>query len=162
MSSPSRVITATDASSSSDRAVVTGTGPDARDLAASPCLRVTSGEGGTVDGHAHLDRLARPFARQRHERVGCVGGTGLAPTGPARVAEDPIRVRLPRRAEPGAGVGRQASLDAIRAIRIGPLVRAAVHMQPARPRFVVHLGAGPHLATAIAQALHARRASGLE
>ena len=89
MSSPSRTITATDASSSSARAVVTGTGPTRSISQRSPCLVWPRASAGTVDGARDLDRLAWTLARQRDERVGGVGGVRLAR--PARRASRKIR-----------------------------------------------------------------------
>src|SRR5829696_8242206 len=48
-----------------------------------------------------LDGLARTLARQCHERVGGIGSARLTPAGAACVAEDPIDMCFPRRAEPG-------------------------------------------------------------
>jgi hypothetical protein len=159
MSSPSRVITVTDASSSSARAVRTGTGPTPRDLAPFARLDVAPRERGAVDHRPDLDGLARPFAGQPNERVGGVGGTGLAASGAAGVLEDPLEVPPPGGTEARTGVRGQARLEAIGTVRIGPLVRPTFDMKAPRPPGVVCLRAGAHLAAAVAQALHARAAA---
>src|SRR5215211_2126517 len=144
-SSPSRTRTATEASSSIARAVVTGTGPTRSISQRSPRLTCPRES-------AALSTVTRTST----------GLHGPSLAGATRVAEDPVDVGVPGRAEPSAGVGRQARLEAVRAVGIRPLVRTAIHIQPARPRLVVGFGAGAHLPTSIAQPLHTRRAGGLE
>jgi hypothetical protein len=115
-----------------------------------------------VDGHPHLDRLAGPFGGQRNQRVGGVGGAGLVPPGPARVAKDAVDVGFPRRVEPGAGIGRHARVDAVAAVGIGPLVGPPLHVEAPRPGPVVLFGAGTHQAGLVTKPLHTRGAGGLE
>jgi hypothetical protein len=154
MSSPSRIITATDASSSNARGVVTGTRTDARDLAPFAGLDVPARERGALDNGTDLDRLARALTSVRDQRVGCVGGVRLTPTGPACVSKDAVGVRLPCRAETSTGVRRQAGFEAVRAIGIGPLVCSSSDVQPTRPRGVVGLRTGAYHAAPVAQTLH--------
>jgi hypothetical protein len=156
MSSPSRTITATDASSRSGSGRRDRHGPDAVDLTSLSGGGVASSQRRAVDRDAHLHRLARAFTCQRYKRVGRVGGAGFAPSGATRLAEDSVDVRLPRRAEPRPGVRRQSGLDAVRAVGISPLMRFALDVQPPRPGSVVGLGSGAHLPAPIAQSLHAR------
>ncbi len=162
MSSPSRIITATDASSSSARTVVTGTGPTPAISHRSPGSDVPTREGGSVDDRADLHGFAWPFAGQRNERVGGVGGPGLAASGPAGVLEDPLEVPPPSRTETRTGIRREACFQAIGAVRIGPLVRSPLDVQTPRPRGVICLRTRAHLAAAVAQALHAGPGCGLQ
>jgi hypothetical protein len=120
---------------------------------------VASCECGAVDGHTHLDRLAGTFARQRDQRVSRVGGPRLTTPCSPGLAEHPVGVRLPCRAEPRAGIRCQTGFDSVCAVRVGPLVRTAVDVQPPCPCPVVALGAGAHFPAPIAQALHTRRTS---
>jgi hypothetical protein len=156
ISSPSRTISATDASSSSARAVGHGRRTHPLDLTAFAGLGVPAGEGGAVDRHLDLDRLARTFTRQCNESVCGIGRSRLAPPGAPSFAEDPVEVPFPRRAEPRTGVGGQARFEAIHPIGIGPLTRPSLDVQAARPRLVVFLRAGADLPTPVAQALDAR------
>ena len=136
--------------------MLTGTGPTRSISQRSPFSVHPRGQRGAVDGDPDLDRLAGPFTRESHQGIRRVGGARLAAPGTTGVAEDPVRVRLPGRAEPSAGVGRQACVEAVRPVGIGPLVRLALDMQPASPCPIIGLGAGAHLPAPIPQPLHAR------
>jgi hypothetical protein len=118
---------------------------DARDLAPFAGLDVASRERGGIDDGADLDGLARPFAGQRNECVGRVCAARLTPPGPASVLEDPLEMPVPGRAEPRAGVGGEA----VGAIGICPLVRAALDVQATGPRSVVGLRTGAHRAAPV-------------
>jgi hypothetical protein len=65
------------------------------------------------------------------------------------------RVGVPGRVDPGAGVGGEANVGAPGAVSFLPAVGATPAVEPTGPRLVVGLGAGAHLAAAVAQALDA-------
>src|ERR671910_768730 len=135
-------MTATAASSSSARAVVTGTGPTAAISQRSPgfvCPRAS----------AALSTVTRTSTGLHgpsvaHQRVGGVGGPGLVTPRAPGVAEDPVDVGLPRRVEPRPGIRRHPGVEAGGAAGTRPLVGPPLHMQAPRPRPVVGLGPGTH------------------
>jgi hypothetical protein len=71
-------------------------GAHALDLTALSADGMPTSECGAVDADMYLHGLARTFAGQRHERVGCVRRARLAAPGPARVREDAVDVGCPR------------------------------------------------------------------
>jgi hypothetical protein len=162
MSSPSRVITATDASSSKCPSRRHRHRTDPGDLAPFARLDVPSHERGGVDHGTDLDGLAGPVAGKRNERVGRVRGARLTPPGPAGVPEDPLEMPVPGRAEARTGVGSQARLEAVGTVGIGPLVCAAFDVQATGPRGVVGLRTCADLAAPVAEALHTRPGRGLQ